>query len=201
MKAVRVNSLEEVRQHAEAGHELEYTSKDHRDTIDMPPCYEPDSGGWVDMQEDDLHFSDSMDYRAWVPDDWQGFGYTFKVGDKGKTRGGRDYEILSVTGDYVHSGKYPQPIIAYLSGKGEGEFSPDGLFNPEDGECTLDLMPPDDASCVDGGASPEVPEDEVTRTAEHESEPSTLKQLAAIAAQYGIRVEYDIADDIVTFYP
>lgn len=67
----------------------------------------------------------------------------FKVGDTGKTRdGSRDYEITSVTSDYIYRGRM-QPIEARVSGRGALHFDENGVFNPFlTSPNPLDLLPP-----------------------------------------------------------
>ena len=78
--------------------------------------------------------------------------YQFKVGDKGKTRGGGSYEVLSTDGAHIHVGRV-QPIFARITGEAgyttQGDFYPDGKFM--DGISASDLMPPEQRS-----ASPEL---------------------------------------------
>lgn len=70
----------------------------------------------------------------------------FKVGDKGKTRGGFDYTITNVHGRHVHCDEL-QPIEALLTGdkihSGIREFCLDGDFNQNDNGSDFDLLPPE----------------------------------------------------------
>lgn len=65
----------------------------------------------------------------------------FKVGDKGKTRGGWDYEIISVNEKRTNGGK-DQPIRAIIDGDADYWFNEDGTYDNYSREGAADLMPP-----------------------------------------------------------
>lgn len=67
----------------------------------------------------------------------------FKVGDRGKTRGGFEYEVIDDNCVTFHAGRR-QPIRAeiYCGEIARGTFYPDGRYF-SDSEDEYDLMPPD----------------------------------------------------------
>lgn len=111
----------------------------------------------------------------------------FKVGDKGKTRDGRDYEITSEENGYLVVTVENSPLWWYRhNGRGEGLAD------------HWDLMTPESYKEVE---MPEYLPEEVEATAAHEcaNEPSLFDELAELSARYAIMIEYDVASDVITF--
>jgi hypothetical protein len=69
--------------------------------------------------------------------------FKFRVGDRGKTRHGLDYEVIRIDGTDTYLGN-PQPIIARVDGI-ERDYTVDGFFFEKSDHSVWDLMPADRA--------------------------------------------------------
>ncbi|WP_441253629.1 hypothetical protein [Bradyrhizobium sp. 613_E4_N2_2] len=161
------------------------------------------NGNLIYVEAGDTERSYYSDELELVTDDtasveWDG---VFRVGDKGRTRNGDSYEILSVSEERTYNIDTPQPIKAKVADSAPSWHCADGSYLGDE-ETGLDLMPPTVRGVVDNGKVRQ----EVTHVALVDNPPDPQAVLATAGvdfAEYRVEVQVkpwpDTVDiDVVT---